>query len=345
MTTTGAFIELTASQRQTYRAAVALYQAHLETIRQDRTLKGGMHWKKIHGREYLYRYWDRHGHGQSLGPRSPHTEEVFGNFVHERREVNSRLRDERLRLAEQARFCRAALIHRVPQAVVKILRHLEQHDLGRNLLVIGSTALCAYEFAAEVFLPGTAGGETLTEARRRLDLAGDGRIDWDELLRLLRQGDRSFAPVPGAGCRAVNRDGFLVQLWKADARRPARQPAVTVPGAREPLPPEAGQLQFLLAAPKFSQVVIGQDGGPATLVVPDPWTFALNRLWLSQQEDREPSRRARDLSQALAVAALVLRHLPQYDFSPSELEMFPRELVRDAEGVAEELAEDEMSAY
>ena len=108
-----------------------------------------------------------------------------------------------------------------------------------------------------------------------------------------------------------------------------------MPGAREPLPPEAGQLQYLLASPKFSQVVIGQDGWPATLVVPDPWAFALNRLWLSQQQDREAAHRARDLSQALAVAELVLRYLPQYDFSPSELEMFPRDLVSpgaDSEG-------------
>ena len=49
---------------------------------------------------------------------------------------------------------------------------------------------------------------------------------------------------------------------------------------------------------------MGQDGSPATLVVPDPRSFALNRLWLSQQEDRDAAQRAKDLSQALAVAAL-----------------------------------------
>ena len=92
-------------------------------------------------------------------------------------------------------------------------------------------------------------------------------------------------------------------------------------------------------------MVIGRDGGPATLVVPDPWAFALNQLWWSQQEDRDPASRGRDRSQALAVAGLVLRYLPQYDFSPSELDMFPGELAREAEGGGEELAEDEMMEY
>ncbi|HEY9072579.1 MAG TPA: hypothetical protein VIN67_00480, partial [Desulfobaccales bacterium] len=52
-----------------------------------------------------------------------------------------------------------------------------------------------------------------------------------------------------------------------------------------------------------------------------------------QQEDREQGKRVRDLGQALAVAELVLRHLPQYDFSASELEMFPRDMVRNTEDV------------
>ena len=328
-----AFLELTDSQRHTYRDAAELYQAYLEAVRQSRHFKGGMHWKKIRGREYLYRYRDRYGHGGSLGPRSPQTEQVWGDFSRQRQALAARLQGLRLRLKEQARFCRAASLCRVPTAAAKILRRLEQHDLGRNLLVIGPTALCAYEFAAGVFWQDSARLGTPAEAHRRLNLAGDGRIDWDELLRLLRQGDRSFAPVPGAGCRAVNRDGFLVRLFKTDARQPDRQKAVTVPGARQPLPPEAVNLQYLLAGPKFFQIVIGADGGPATMMVPDHRAFALNRLWLSQQEDREAAHRARDLSQALAVAELVLRYLPQYDFSSSELDMFPRELRRNTEDV------------
>ena len=334
--------ELTDSQQQVYRGAVEIYQAYLEAVSQHRLLQGGMHWKKIRGREYLYRYRDRYGHGGSLGPRSESTARLYDDFARQRLEVTALLKTQRLRLKEQARFCRAASINLVPTATAKILRRLEQHELGRNLLVIGTAAIYAYEFAARVLLEGSGPQGLWAHARRGLALIGEGQLAFDDLLRRLRQTDRSLAPLVGDGCRAANRDGFLVQILKSGLRRPGKLRAVTAPGAREPLPPDAGNLQYLAASPKLSQVIIGADGGPATMMVPDPRAFALHHLCLSQQQDREEFKRTRDWRQALAVAHLVLRYLPQYDFSSSELDMFPRDLVRDADGGADELTEDEM---
>ncbi len=50
-----------------------------------------MHWKKIRGREYLYRYRDRYGHGGSLGPRSESTERLYDDFSRQRQEVTALL--------------------------------------------------------------------------------------------------------------------------------------------------------------------------------------------------------------------------------------------------------------
>jgi hypothetical protein len=318
--------EWTPGQSQAYRTAVEGYQAFLAALVQTRAFKGGIHWKKIRGREYLYRYRDRLGHGESLGPRSEHTEQLYAHFTRERREAAARLARERLRLKEQARFCRAALLNRVPRVTARILRRLEEHPGGGNLLAVGTAALYAYEGGAGVLLKPP---ELLAAAHHGLTLAAVGEVSWEELLEVAGRTDRSFAPLPGVGCRAINRDGFQVTLVKSGVRRPGKQKTVTVPGAREPLPPEAGNLHFLTASPKFSQVVIGQDGGPATMVVPDPRAFALNKLWLSQQEDRAEPRRSRDLRQAQALAALVLLYLPQYDFFSTELDMFPRDLNPD----------------
>jgi hypothetical protein len=331
MAMVGDFKELSERQRDTFRAAAQIYRAYQEALEPAHLLKGGMHWKKIRGREYLYRYLDRLGHGVSLGPRSEETEGLFADYTRAHREAAATLHDQRLRLEEQARFCQAARLHRVPRATARILRRLEQFEAGRNLLVIGTATLYAYEFAAGVFLEQ----DLLRKARQRLTLTG-GRMSGDDLLALLRQVDRSFAPVPGRGCRAANRDGFQVHLLKFGDLRTGKPRTFTVPGAREPLPPEAGNLQYLAASPKFSQVVIATDGWPATMAVPDPRAYALNKLWLSRQEDRDEPHRARDLAQALAAARLVLRYLPQYDYSPSELEMFPRELGREAEEPDEE---------
>jgi hypothetical protein len=272
-------------QQQTYQATVEIYQAYLQARRESLPLQGGMHWKKIRGRDYLYRYRDRFGHGESLGPRSEDTAQLFAQYRGERTEVTARLQRERLQ--EQARFCRAARLNRVPKAAARILRRLESDPAGGNLLVIGTTALYAYEGAAGVLLNSLGPEGLLAVSRSRLTLAAAGGVSWEELLGLLQRTDRSFAPDPEAACRAVNRDGFQVLLLKAGTRRPGKPKTVTVPGAREPLPPEAGHLQYLAASPKFTQVVVGLDGAPATMTVADPRAFALNKFWLSQQEDRE----------------------------------------------------------
>ena len=143
------FREFQDNQQRTLNRAVEAYQAYLEAVQASRPLKGGMHWKKVKGREYLYKYRDRYGHGHSLGPRSPNTEGIWADFVRQRREAAARLGTQRQRLAEAARFCRAALINRVPEPVTRILRYFTEGDLsGAPLMVIGTQALAAYEFAA-----------------------------------------------------------------------------------------------------------------------------------------------------------------------------------------------------
>jgi hypothetical protein len=342
MTAEYSFREFQENQQRTLDQAARAHQAYLEALEAGRPFKGGMHWKKIAGREYLYKYQDRFGHGHSLGPRSPNTEEIWADFARQRREAAARLASQRGRLAEAARFCRAALINRVPDPVTRILRHLTGGDLsGAPLVVIGTQALAAYEFAAGVFIeiPKTSPG--WPGAGRGLTLAAPALAPPADLLARLRRVDRSFQALPGPGLAAVTKTGFRVSFVSpAAARAPQRlrvkdAPGVTVPAA-------SGDLAALVKSPRFSQVVIGRRGDPVTMVVPDPRALALHKLWLSQQEDREPSKQARDRCQAVALAALIVRYLPQYYFFSTQLHLFPAEVAGLAQGLVEgyEVAED-----
>jgi hypothetical protein len=325
------FKEFSLSQRRTYDQAVQVYQAYLETSKQCRPFRGGMHWKRIKGREYLYQYRDRHGHGKSLGPRSEETERLFAEFARIRLDLKERLRSQGRQLAEQARFCRAALVQRVPVMVTRILRQLEQHDLlGSHLMVMDTNAIFAYEFAAGVFLDCPKDLDMLAPSRSRLTLATDLEMPGAHLLGLLRRGDRSFQLLPGNGFRAVNRQGYLVAVLNPGKPRPGRKNPRTAGEAGDQGPAESGDLQSLASSPKFSQVVLGRDGSPATMVVPDPRAFALHKLWLSEQDDRQDFQKLRDRSQAWAVADLTLRYLPQYHFFSANLRKFPEALVREA---------------
>jgi hypothetical protein len=93
---------------------------------------------------------------------------------------------------------------------------------------------------------------------------------------------------------------------------------------------EIKNLQWLIPAPKFEQIVIGEDGFPAVMVVPDPRAFAVHKLWLSNQIDREAAKKKRDRSQALAVCKLILRYMPEFEIKKKDLRMFPEAVIADA---------------
>ena len=101
---------------------------------------------------------------------------------------------------------------------------------------------------------------------------------------------------------------------------------------------EIRNLQWLVSAPGFNQVVMGDDGYPAAMACPDPRAFALHKMWLSDQADRNPLKKKRDRQQALAVAYLVSKYLPEYRFTSQELRMFPKDVFT---AVAKELSDQE----
>jgi hypothetical protein len=64
-----------------------------------------------------------------------------------------------------------------------------------------------------------------------------------------------------------------------------------------------------LAAPALDQVIVGADGHPLRMVVPEPRTYALHKLWLSAQASRKATKRPRDREHAQIVGRLSERYL------------------------------------
>ena len=114
------------------------------------------------------------------------------------------------------------MIQRVPRIVTGVLRVLDQRNLlGQNILVIGTNAMYAYEAAAGLFLDrpltATRDIEILWDVRPKLTLFADDETDSMDLLDVLRKADKSFEPVAPGSFRAVNRDGYMVDLIKPES--------------------------------------------------------------------------------------------------------------------------------
>ena len=323
------------NQRRIFIDAAQLYEAFADASREERSYRGGMHWKKSKGKDYLFRSTDRLGYGKSLGPRTLETEKILEAFRKGKQRSKERMSSLGERLREQARFCKAANIQRVPRIVSNILRVLDQHHLlGSSMCVIGTNAIYAFEAASGVFVDrpilATADMDILWDVRSRLTLASNPELPATGFIDILRKADRSFDRHGGQHFRAVNNDGYMVDLVK-----PEPKPAIAVErrqvGEENDLEAaEIRNLQWLVSSPKFEQVVIGDDGYASKMICPDPRSFALHKIWLSVQPDRDPVRRKRDRHQALAVAFLVARYLPGFPFAAADLRMFPKEVFHAA---------------
>jgi hypothetical protein len=208
-------------------------------------------------------------------------------------------------------------------------RSLERRGiLGKNVLVVGTNAIFAYEAAAGVFVDtpmlATNDLDILFDARTRLRL----RVEKETpvLLDALKDADPSFERIGPRGYSAVNADGYYVDLLKATPRNvlASREPD-TLGSSADLHASHISNMQWVTNAPKFSAMAVGADGAPVPLACPDPRAFALYKLWMGTRDPaRDPLKRARDVQQAKAVAGIVNEYMPNLPFEPEHLTCFPR---------------------
>ncbi len=288
-----------------------------------------MRWADRNGVDYLLR---KIGKAEtSLGPRSKETETAYEAFMRGREENKGRLASLSEKLDALAPINVAMGLGRIPTIAARIMRECDARGLlGEQLVVVGTNAIYAYEAAAGVHvdsgLIATGDIDLLYDARRHMSLAVSG-LSVNGLLGLLQKVDESFQPTNRRSFRAANRNGYLVDLIRPEAKDVFRD---RLPAALTDLPDDLEGaaifgLGWLVNSPKLEAVAIDERGYPVRLVVIDPRAFALHKAWVSARENREPVKSVRDLEQAKAVAIIASRYLKK-DFDSPELTALPNEL-------------------
>jgi hypothetical protein len=322
--------EMSLEQRRQFIDTEQLWEAWLQTNRRSQSYSGSMGWRTSKGREYLVRQLVEGQTRQmrSLGPRSTETERLLEEFRDNKAGVKADRDQQASRLSEMARLNRALRLGRVPRTSAAVLRALERRQLlGRSVSVIGTHAIFAYEARAGLFVDtdilATGDLDILYDARARLRLRAEE--DPPSLRDALELADKTFKKVEDRSFRAVNSAGFYVDLIKAtphDVMTSTEKDAIG--GADDLHACHIENMRWVVNAPKFKSMAIGEDGYPVSMVCPDPRAFALYKLWMSLKDpSREPLKRKRDSAQATTVAAIVNHYMPDLPFEPQHLASFP----------------------
>jgi hypothetical protein len=309
-----------------------LWSAYRDIWKRRQSYQGGMAWKHVNQAQYLIRIYSdiasKAKKQTSLGPRTPETERIYSEFREGKHAASERLASLSRRLEEQARLNKAIGIDRVPTMASRILRLLDRAGLlGYNVIVAGTYSLFAYESAAGVQIERdhltTDDLDLLLDARVRLKLTAEG-LDERGLLGLLHKVDRSFEKSSST-FRAVNRDGFSVDLIKAQPTPPWKNERDSLGSTGDLEASAIPNMRWIANAPKFEAIAVGEDGMPVPIICADPRAFALYKLWMGTQDPtRDPVKRPRDIAQAETVAAIVHRWLPHLPFETEHLACFPK---------------------
>jgi len=86
-------------------------------------------------------------------------------------------------------------------------------------MMIGTNAMYAYEASAGVFFDISTMATKDMDIRPKLIHVADKDMDNTGLLGIIKKADRSFESISPSGFRAVNRDGFMVDLIKSEPKQ------------------------------------------------------------------------------------------------------------------------------
>ena len=292
-------------------------------------LIGSMAYEERSGRQYLYRRSNRNSvrMTKSLGARSPETDEILEHFNRQKLEAEERLSSLSFRIDELAALMRALGHQRVPSIAARLIRKLNESASAARFRVVGTHALYAYEAAASVTFASemlaTGDLDVLVDDRAPLKIVIDGQIrGFQELARAV---DQTFVQRKRGDYRLTNKDGFMVEFIRPEAR-PAHRPmpgqSTNIEGDAQPAP--INGLEWLVSAPEFTAVAVDDRGYPVRLVVPAPAVWAAHKLWVSRRPDRDPGKATRDRVQAHAVLQVINAKLPNERLDPQKHSALPK---------------------
>ncbi|RXZ64894.1 hypothetical protein ETX26_13675 [Pelagerythrobacter rhizovicinus] len=294
------------------------YEAMIEAQRSLSRLPYNLVRKRVGKYEYLYEAIDRSNNGKSLGRMSPELERRLADYRATKSDLQHRLTKASRLVEETGRMARPLHLPMLSSAAGELLRELDRRRLlDGTLLVIGTNCLPAYAIEA-----GGAIADAPDETED-FDLAWVAEEQAEEagLWAALKAVDPTFTVNSERHCQARNAATYEVDLLVAPSR------AETLAPRERPRPISLPSQEWLLLGRPVNQVVPCRDWSAARLVVPDPRWFALHKLWLADQAERNPLKRRKDRAQGNAVLDAVAQAMPHYPLDAAFARSVPGELA------------------
>ena len=275
----------------------AAYNQLVDANMQRDALPTSMFWQTKSGTDYLAVKRSSSDPGTTAGPRAPETEQRLSDFKTLKDGLKAKITATNSLLADRAQQYRSLRLPVLPDRQGEILREIDRRGLlGNDLLVVGTNAFAAYEFACNARFPvgneETEGFDLAWCRGTSVSLAQiaptQAQRNRPSLFSVLRSIDASFQINSKKPYQAVNQAGYEVELLAAPSTHPLPRDAQFDPMA------SLVEQEWLLRGRPISCVVATVRHRACPLYVPDPRWMAMHKLWLAQKPGRNPAKKPKD---------------------------------------------------
>jgi hypothetical protein len=295
------------------------YEVWIEAERVLAALPYDLRRKTVGGKHYLYEIFDRSGNGRSLGRMDDAAEAKLQTYRDAKQAAQAQSAGAQTALAESGRLYRAMRLPMIASPAGPILQECDRRSLlGTHLLVVGTNAMAAYAIEAAGSLSGVPletddfdlawAAEQSEEPQTRL---------WD----MLKAVDPTFTVNTERTFQARNAKAYEVEILVAPSR------AATLGRLDRPRPVPLPEQEWLLLGKPVDQIAACLDGTPVRIISPDPRWFALQKLWMSGKETRNPLKRPKDRRQGAALLNAIQQGMPQYPLDEAFRAQLPIDLL------------------
>jgi hypothetical protein len=150
--------------------------------------------------------------------------------------------------------------------------------------------------------------------------ANEGDEQDNPVWAMLKSVDGTYTVNTERPFQARNSKAYEVELLVAPSK------ASTMGKRDRPKPVPLHEQEWLLRGRFVTHVVVGRDATPARLTVPDPRWFALQKLWMSRQDKRNPLKRTKDAKQGMALLSVIRDYMPLFKLDGAFEDDLPDEL-------------------
>lgn len=273
----------------------------------------------------FYKYDPNNGKKSYLKITKPEFEEIKLSYERSKTDAKNRLSLMYDNIKAREKYNKFERINNAPSILVDIFSKINEYELDKKLIVVGTNSLYVYENLFGVkFIDRYLATEDIDLFNKRGAKIKLALFDQKEIRHFgdfLKKVDSSFNRNDKLPYAYVNKDNAVVEIIN-----PYSSNIVIRSEKIDPFFDEAvdkisiNGSSWIDSARTVSSVVVDVRGKMADVTAIHPLEFAIYKHWLSKQPDRNFKKIARDEQTSRAVLALLN-------------ELYPRSVVEEAKGI------------